>query len=73
MNKYFKNYLEKHVTKYGNNKIVAGQRFPIDGYVKIDRDTFVKQEVEYTKDSIAEYLVVTGLINVGYIEPIKSE
>ena len=69
---FFNNYLEKHIKKYGNNKIVAGQRFPIEGYVKIDKEFFENQELEYTKESIAEYLVGTGLINLGYIDPIKK-
>lgn len=69
---YFIKYFNDHVKKYGGNKIVAGVRYPFEGYVKVDRQSLDLFEMEFNKESLAEVLMQTVFLNLGYIDSFET-
>ena len=66
---FFSKYLNKHTIKYGGNRIISGSRTPIEGYSKIDKNTFALYDIAFCKESLAELLMETSFLNLGYIDP----
>ena len=69
---YFKKYLDHHVEKYGENKIVAGVRYPFEGYIRIDKQSFDMQDTPLNKDTLSELLMRTEFLNLGYIDLFET-
>ena len=63
-----KNHLENHIKKYGNNRIVIGDRCPKNDFFIIDKSHLQTANIEYSSDNIIKELFLSPYIYLGYIE-----
>lgn len=68
----FLNYHNNHIAKYGGNRIVAGVRYPFEGYQKYDKQILDSMKVTFNKENLTEVLMGTAFLNLGYIDPIET-
>jgi len=69
---YFLNYHNNHIAKYGGNTIVAGVRYPFEGYVKVDKQSFDLLKIPFNMENLSEVLLRTDFLNLGYIDPFET-
>lgn len=62
------NFLSRHQSKYGNNLIVEGNRFPKNDYVLIDRKFFSDRKRKYNIENLVDCLFSSVHFNLGFIE-----
>ena len=70
-NKY-REYLENHKRKYGNNLIMTSSRIPKSDYVIIDRKYFDELNIAYNTGNLYRELFYSAFMNLGYIDRFES-
>lgn len=70
-NKY-REYLENHKRKYGNNLIMTSNRIPKSDYVIIDRKYFDELNIAYNTGNLYRELFYSAFMNLGYIDRFES-
>lgn len=70
-NKY-REYLENHKRKYGNNLIMTSSRIPKSDYVIIDRKYFDELNIAYNTGNLYRELFYSAFMNLGYIDRYES-
>lgn len=65
-------YLQRHISKYGSNLIVSGNRIPHNDYDIIDRRYFDIFNKDFSIDVIISELFHSAHIILGYIDPPKK-
>ena len=58
--------------QYGGNTIVAGVRYPFEGYVKVDKQSFDLLKIPFNMENLSEVLLRTDFLNLGYIDPFET-
>lgn len=69
----FKNVLQEHRAKYGENLIIQKNRIPVLGYELIDKQWFDKYKIKYNQMNLIEELFGSAYTHLGYIDQIKME
>lgn len=70
----YKDYLSRHIEKYGNNLIIESNRIPKNGFAMLDRQRFDEAGVEFNTDNLLRELFVAEHYNLGYIDsPVPDE
>lgn len=69
----FKDYLNKHIEKYGNNLIINGGRYPYVGFKTIDKKYFDDIKEKYNYDNLLNKLFPVAFSTLGYIDPFKYD
>lgn len=70
-NKY-REYLENHKRKYGNNLIMTSNRIPKSDYEIIDRKYFDELNMAYNTGNLYRELFYSAFMNLGYIDRFES-
>lgn len=68
----FNNFLSSHQSKYGNNLIVEGNRFPKSDYILIDKKYFSNYKVKYNTEQLVFELFRSVHYNLGFIDPLQE-
>lgn len=68
----FNNFLTSHQSKYGNNLIVEGNRFPKNDYILVDKKYFANYTIKYDMENLVHELFWSAHSNLGFIDPIKE-
>lgn len=68
----FNNFLSSHQSKYGNNLIVEGNRFPKNDYILIDKRYFSDYKVKYNIENLVFELFRSAYYNLGFIDPLRE-
>lgn len=70
--KIYDNYLKNHITRYGNNLIITGNRIPKNDFICIDRRFFNEAKLKYNNDNLIDVLFRTEHIPLGYIDNLEG-
>lgn len=68
----YREYLENHKRKYGNNLIMTSNRIPKSDYVIIDRKYFDELNMAYNTGNLYRELFYSAFMNLGYIDRFES-
>ena len=68
----YREYLENHKRKYGNNLIMTSNRIPKSDYVIIDRKYFDELNMAYNTENLYRELFYSAFMNLGYIDRFES-
>lgn len=68
----YREYLENHKRKYGNNLIMTSNRIPKSDYVIIDRKYFDELNIAYNTGNLYRELFYSAFMNLGYIDRFES-
>lgn len=69
-NEFYKFY-KKNQQKYGEQKIISGVRLPRTGLLRIDKEYFDKNNLEFNLENLRNLLFYSNCIDMGYIEPFE--
>ena len=70
--KRYREYLENHKRKYGNNLIMTSNRIPKSDYEIIDRKYFDELNMAYNTGNLYRELFYSAFMNLGYIDRFES-
>ena len=68
----YREYLENHKRKYGNNLIMTSNRIPKSDYEIIDRKYFDELNMAYNTGNLYRELFYSAFMNLGYIDRFES-
>lgn len=68
----YREYLENHKRKYGNNLIMTSNRIPKSDYEIIDRKYFDELNIAYNTGNLYRELFYSAFMNLGYIDRFES-
>lgn len=68
----YREYLENHKRKYGNNLIMTSNRIPKSDYEIIDRKYFDELNMAYNTEDLYHELFYSAFMNLGYIDQLES-
>lgn len=68
----FNRFLSSHQSKYGNNLIVEGNRFPKNDYILIDKRYISSYKVKYNTEQLVFELFRSTHYNLGFIDPLEE-
>lgn len=68
----YREYLENHKRKYGNNLIMTSNRIPKSDYEIIDRKHFDELNMAYNTGNLYRELFYSAFMNLGYIDRFES-
>lgn len=68
----YREYLENHKRKYGNNLIMTSNRIPKSDYEIIDRKYFDELNMAYNTENLYHELFYSAFMNLGYIDQLES-
>lgn len=69
----YSTYLQEHQKKYGGNIVVVNNRIPQYEYALLDKRTFDELGEEYNYNNLIDCLFYCAYIDMGYIDPLKTE
>ena len=67
----FRDVLQNHQQKYGENLIVQSNRVPFFGYDLIDKQWFSKYKIKYNQEELIHELFHTSYVHLGYVDPLE--
>ena len=68
----YREYMENHKRKYGNNLIMTSKRIPKSDYEIIDRKYFDELNMAYNTGNLYRELFYSAFMNLGYIDRFES-
>ena len=63
-------YLPDHRSHYGDNRVINGNRFPVNDYLIVDRHFMDTYNIQYNNENLINLLFECEYLNMGYIDEL---